>query len=131
MPELQCLILILEHLPYQEIVAQPESRRVRNDYPIRALFRTMIAGVVFGHDSVNLCCADWLETCSWHRFAASTHCHGRARRNKCCTTMSRARCRRSPKKSSRFVRHCPKLGIFHVFSNSCPSWKPTPAWSLR
>ena len=53
MPELQRLMLILEHLPYQESVAQLESQRGRNDYPIRALFRTMIAGGVFGHDSVN------------------------------------------------------------------------------
>ncbi len=55
MPELQCLILILEHLPYQEIVAKFKSQRGcgRSDYPIRALFRSMIAGVAFGHDSVN------------------------------------------------------------------------------
>ena len=53
MPQLQRLILVLEHLPYQEIVAQLESRRGRNDYPVRALFQTMIAGVAFGHDSVN------------------------------------------------------------------------------
>ena len=55
MPELQHLVLILEHLPYQEIVAQLESRRGRgrNDCPSRALFQTLIAGVAFGHDSVN------------------------------------------------------------------------------
>ena len=55
MPELQCLVLFLEHLPYQEFVAQLDSRRGRgrNDYPIQALFWTMIAGVAFGHDSVN------------------------------------------------------------------------------
>ncbi len=55
MPQLQRLILILEHLPYQQIVAKLASQRGRgrNDSPSRALFRCMIAGVVFGHDSVN------------------------------------------------------------------------------
>ena len=55
MLEPQRLILILEHLPYQEIIAQPESRRGRgrNDYPIRAQFRAVIAGVAFRHYSVN------------------------------------------------------------------------------
>ena len=53
MPQLRRLILILEHQPYQEIFAQLESRCGRNDYPIQALFQTMIAGVAFGHDSVN------------------------------------------------------------------------------
>ena len=54
MPELQRLILTLEHLPYQETVAQLESRHGcgPNDYPIRALFWTMVAGIAFGHDSV-------------------------------------------------------------------------------
>ena len=53
MLEPQRLILILEHLPYQIFNAQPESRRGRNDYPIRTLFRAMIAGVAFRHYSVN------------------------------------------------------------------------------
>ena len=53
MPQLQRLILIIEHLPYQEFVGQLVSRRGRNDYPIQAMFQTLIAGVAFGHDSLN------------------------------------------------------------------------------
>ena len=75
MPELQCLVLFLEHLPYQEFVAQLDSRRDRgrNDYPIQALFWTMIAGVAFGHDSVNSLLRELARNVRWHSFAASTH----------------------------------------------------------
>ncbi len=133
MPELQCLVLFLEHLPYQEFVAQLDSRRGRgrNDYPIQALFWTMIAGVAFGRDSVNSLLRELARNLQLAKLCGSTHCQCRARRNKRCNTISKVRCRRSTNKSSRFVRHCLAHGIFHVFSNSCPSWRPTPAWSPR
>jgi len=52
--DLARLGLVLETLPDGEIVAALEAARGRgrNDYPVRAMWRALIAGVVFQHGSV-------------------------------------------------------------------------------
>ena len=54
LPDLARLRLVLETLPDGEIVATLEAGRGRgrNDYPVRAMWRALIAGVVFQHASV-------------------------------------------------------------------------------
>ena len=54
LPDLARLRLVLEALPDGEIVAALEAARGRgrNDYPVRAMWRALIAGVVFQHASV-------------------------------------------------------------------------------
>ena len=53
LPDLERLALALEHLPDGELVSALEARRGkgRDDYPVRAMWRALAAGVVFGHDS--------------------------------------------------------------------------------
>ena len=54
LPDLARLRLVLEVLPDGEIVAALEAARGRgrNDYPVRAMWRALIAGVVFQHASI-------------------------------------------------------------------------------
>ena len=54
LPDLDRLRLVLDTLPDEEIVAALESGRGRgrNDYPVRAMWRALIAGVVFQHASI-------------------------------------------------------------------------------
>ena len=54
LPELRRLELVLDALPDEELVAALESvrGRGRDDYPVRAMWRALVAGVVFGHRSV-------------------------------------------------------------------------------
>ena len=54
LPDLERLRLVLETLPDEEIVAALEAGRGRgrNDYPVRAMWRALIAGVVFQHASI-------------------------------------------------------------------------------
>ena len=54
LPDLERLRLVFEVLPDEGIVAALEAGRGRgrNDYPVRALWRALIAGVVFQHASV-------------------------------------------------------------------------------
>ena len=54
LPDLARLRLVLETLPDGAIVAALEAARSRgrNDYPVRAMWRALIAGVVFQHASV-------------------------------------------------------------------------------
>ena len=53
-PDLERLRLVLETLPDGEIVAALEAGRGRgrNDYPVRAMWRALIAGIVFQHVSI-------------------------------------------------------------------------------
>ncbi len=53
LPELRRLEFVLEQLPDADLVAALESRRGRGrgEYPVRALWRALVAGVVFGHAS--------------------------------------------------------------------------------
>ena len=54
LPELRRLELVLDTLPDQELVATLEAARGRgrDDDPVRAMWRALIAGVVFGHRSI-------------------------------------------------------------------------------
>ena len=54
LPDLERLRLVLDTLPDQEIVAALEAGRGRgrNDYPVRSMWRALIAGVVFQHASI-------------------------------------------------------------------------------
>lgn len=52
--DLERLQLVLEHLPDAELVRQLERRRGRgrNDYPLRAVWNSLLAGVVFQQPSI-------------------------------------------------------------------------------
>ena len=54
LPELERLELVLKALPDEELLSGLEARRGRgrDDYPIRAMWRALIAGIVFQHVSV-------------------------------------------------------------------------------
>ena len=54
LPELRRLEMVLDALPDEELVAALEAVRGqgRDDYPVRAMWRALVAGVVFGHRSV-------------------------------------------------------------------------------
>ena len=54
LPDLERLRLVLDVLPDQEIVAALEAGRGRgrNDDPVRAMWRALIAGIVFQHPSI-------------------------------------------------------------------------------
>ena len=53
LPELRRLGFVLDHLPDGGIVSALEAKRGRGrrDYPVRAMWRALVAGVVFGHAS--------------------------------------------------------------------------------
>ena len=52
--DLERLRLVLDVLPDEEILASLEAGRGRgrNDYPVRAMWRALIAGIVFQHASI-------------------------------------------------------------------------------
>ena len=54
LPDLERLRLTLETLPDDDIVAALEAARGRgrNDYPVSAMWRALIAGIVFQHASI-------------------------------------------------------------------------------
>ena len=54
LPELRRLELVLDTLPDGELLdtLDRERGRGRNDYPVRAMWRALVAGVVFGHRSI-------------------------------------------------------------------------------
>ena len=54
LPDLERLRLVLDVLPDEEILASLEAGRGRgrNDYPVRAMWRALIAGIVFQHASI-------------------------------------------------------------------------------
>ena len=53
LPELRRLTFVLDNLPDGEVVAALEAKRGRgrDEYPVSALWRALVAGVVFGHAS--------------------------------------------------------------------------------
>ena len=55
LPDLRRLGLVLDALPDAELVGALEARRGRgrNDYPVAAMWRALMAGVVFQHASMN------------------------------------------------------------------------------
>ena len=52
--DLERLKLVLEHMPDERLMRQLEKERGqgRDDYPVRAVWNSILAGVVFGHDSI-------------------------------------------------------------------------------
>lgn len=53
LPELRRLGFVLDNLPDEGVVSALESRRGRgrDEYPVRAMWRALVAGMVFGHES--------------------------------------------------------------------------------
>ena len=53
LPDLDRLKLVLDHLPDRELIEELERRRGngRNDFPVQAMWRLHIAGIVFQHPS--------------------------------------------------------------------------------
>jgi hypothetical protein len=52
--DLERLRLVIEHMPDEELMLVLESERARgrDDYPIRGVWNSVLAGVVFQHPSV-------------------------------------------------------------------------------
>src|SRR5690625_1115910 len=52
--DLKRLKLVLEHLPDEDLMITLEKQRKngRNDYPIRAIWNTILAGIVFEHHTI-------------------------------------------------------------------------------
>lgn len=52
--ELERLRLVLEHMPDEDLMRALEKKRGqgRNDYPVRAVWNSLLAGIVFQHPSV-------------------------------------------------------------------------------
>src|SRR5690625_1938188 len=52
--DLRRLKLVIEYLPDEELMIALEKQRKngRNDYPIRAIWNTILAGIVFEHRSI-------------------------------------------------------------------------------
>ncbi len=50
--DLERLRVVLDTLPDEKVVAALEAGRGRNDYPVRAMWRALIAGIVFRHASI-------------------------------------------------------------------------------
>ena len=52
--DLERLRLVIEHMPDEELMRELESKRGngRDDYPVRAVWNSVLAGVVFQHPSI-------------------------------------------------------------------------------
>ena len=52
--DLKRLQLVMEHLPDEELMRALEKERYRgrNDYPVRGVWNSILAGIVFQHNSV-------------------------------------------------------------------------------
>ena len=52
--DLERLKLVIEHMPDESLMRKLEDERKngRDDYPVRAVWNTILAGVVFQHESV-------------------------------------------------------------------------------
>src|SRR5690625_5455849 len=52
--DLKRLKLVIEHLPDEPLMKLLEKKRKngRNDYPIRAIWNTILAGIVFEHKTI-------------------------------------------------------------------------------
>ena len=52
--DLERLRLVLDYMPDEELMVALERKREkgRDDYPIRAMWNSVLAGIVFQHDSV-------------------------------------------------------------------------------
>ena len=52
LPDMRRLTLVLDHLPDGPVVEALRARRGRDDYPVEAMWRALVAGVVFQHASM-------------------------------------------------------------------------------
>jgi len=52
--DLERLRLVLEHMPDEKLMRQLEKERYkgRDDYPVRAMWNSVLAGIVFQHDNI-------------------------------------------------------------------------------
>lgn len=52
--DLQRFFLLIKYLPDEEFMCKLELRRYkgRNDYPVRAIWNSILAGVVYQHSSI-------------------------------------------------------------------------------
>ncbi|HCJ10146.1 MAG TPA: transposase, partial [Clostridiales bacterium] len=52
--DLERLQLVIEHMPDEELMRLLEGERGygRNDHPVRGMWNSILAGVVFGHESI-------------------------------------------------------------------------------
>ena len=52
--DLERFLLLIKHLPDEELMQVLESRRGkgRDDYPVRAIWNSILAGVVYQHPSI-------------------------------------------------------------------------------
>ena len=52
--DLERLKLVLEHMPDEELMRHMERQRGRgrDEYPVRAVWNSVVAGVVFGHNCI-------------------------------------------------------------------------------
>jgi hypothetical protein len=52
--DLERLVLVLESMPDEKLVSTMENERYRgrNDYPVRAVWNSILAGIVYQHGSV-------------------------------------------------------------------------------
>lgn len=52
--DLERLHLVLEYMPDEELVKALEKKRGngRNDYPVRAMWNSVLAGIVFQHENI-------------------------------------------------------------------------------
>ena len=52
--DLERLRLVLEHMPDEQLMRQLEKERAqgRDDYPVRSVWNSVLAGVVFGHNCI-------------------------------------------------------------------------------
>ena len=52
--DLERLRLVLEHMPDEELMGQLEKERYkgRDDYPVRAMWNSILAGIVFQHETI-------------------------------------------------------------------------------
>lgn len=76
LPELQRLSLVLDYLPDEAIVQALEEKRRggRNDYPVAAMWRAVVAGIVFQHESMASLIRELSRNPAYCRSVVSTRC---------------------------------------------------------
>jgi hypothetical protein len=58
--DLEQLRLVLEYMPDEELMRQLEQKqyRGRDDYPVRAMWNSILAGIVFQHETIEKLCRE-------------------------------------------------------------------------
>ena len=78
LPDLQRLALVLDSLPDDQVIEALEVRRGngRNEYPVRAMWRTLLASFVFQHVSIESLERELNRNRELMSILASTRCRG-------------------------------------------------------